>query len=126
MKLSTFLSIVAVVAVLFGIAFVLAPVETLAPYGVVADRNTAIMGRFFGAALLTVGLIAWFARPITDSVGRRAILIGNLIGDVVGFIVALQGQLNGVTNALGWSTVVIYGVFALGFACFLFGARNSA
>jgi hypothetical protein len=93
MKLSTFLSIVAVVAVLFGIAFVLAPVETLARYGVDADRNTAIMGRFFGAALLTVGLIAWFARPIADSVGRRAILIGNLIGDVVGLSSRCKGNL---------------------------------
>ncbi len=83
------------------------------------------MTRFFGVALITVGLIVWFARMIADGVGRRAILLGGLIGDVIGFVVALQGQLNGLTNAVGWSTVLIYGVFALGFAYFQFGTRSS-
>ena len=124
MKLNTFLGIVAVVSVLFGIAFVAAPGQTLAPYGIAADQYTAYMARFFGVALLTLGLIIWFARSITDSVGRCAILLGGLIGDVVGFCVALLGQLHGVTNALGWSTVAIYGVFALGFAYFQYGSRS--
>jgi len=124
MKLGTFLSIVAVVSVLFGIAFVAAPVQTLAPYGIGANEYVAYMARFFGVALFTLGLIVWFARTITDAVGRRAILVGGLIGDVVGFCVALVGQLSGVTNTLGWSTVLIYGVFAVGFAYFQFGSQD--
>ena len=43
---------------------------------------------------------------------------------LIGFVVALQAQLGGLTNALGWLTVLIYGLFAVGFAYFLFGSRD--
>lgn len=56
MKLNTFLGIVAVVSVLFGIAFIAAPVQTLAPYGITADQYAAYMARFFGVALLTLAV----------------------------------------------------------------------
>jgi hypothetical protein len=124
MKLSTFLSIVGVVAILFGIGFVGVPVELLAQYGITADRFTAFMSRFFGAALINAGLIVWFARNIVDSLGRRSILLASLIANIVGFFVALEGQLKGVANALGWSTVVIYGLFAIGFAYFQFASKD--
>ena len=125
MKLSTFLSIVGVVAILFGISFVAAPAEVLAQYGITADRYTAFMSRFFGVALINVGLVAWYARHIVDPLGRRSIVLAGLIGDVLGFFVALQGQMNGVANALGWSTVLIYGLFAIGFAYFQFAPKSS-
>jgi hypothetical protein len=125
MKLSTFLSIVGVVAILFGISFVAAPAEVLAQYGITADRYTAFISRLFGAALINVGLIVWLARGIFDTLGRRSIVLAGLIGDVIGFFVALQGQMNGVANALGWSTVLIYGLFAIGFAYFQFAPRSS-
>jgi len=125
MKLSTFLSIVGVVAILFGIGFVAAPAEVLAQYGITADRYVVFISRFFGAALINVGLIVWLARNIVDSLGRRSIVLAGLIGDVVGLFVALQGQMNGLANALGWSTVLIYGLFALGFAYFQFAPKSS-
>src|ERR1700690_4159075 len=99
MKLSTFLSIVGVVAILFGIGFVAAPAEVLAQYGITADGYTVFMSRFFGAALINVGLIVWFARNIVDSLARRSIVLASLIADIVGFLVALQGQMKGVANA---------------------------
>jgi hypothetical protein len=44
------------------------------------------------------------------------VVLANLAGDVVGFVVILLGQLAGVANALGWSNVAIYLLLALGFA----------
>jgi hypothetical protein len=125
MKLSTYLSIVGVVAILFGIGFVAAPAEVLAQYGIAADRYTAFISRFFGVALINVGLVAWLARGIVDTLGRRSIVLAGLIGNVLGFLVALEGQINGLANALGWSTVLIYGLFAIGFACFQFAPKSS-
>ena len=125
MKLSTFLSIVGVVAILFGIGFVAAPAEVLAQYGIAADRYTAFISRFFGVALINVGLVAWLARGIVDTLGRRSIVLAGLIGNVLGFLVALEGQINGLANALGWSTVLIYGLFAIGFAYFQFAPKSS-
>jgi len=124
MRLTSFLTVVAVVAVLFGIAFIAAPEVTLAQYGITADRYVAFVSRLFGLTLLTVGLIIWLARTVADPLARRAILIAGAIGDVIGFVVALQGQISGITNALGWLTVVIYGLFAVGFAYFLVGSRE--
>ena len=116
MKLSTLLSVVGVVATLFGIAFVAAPGQLLAQYAVTADAQTIFISRFFGAALINLGLLLWIARNVSDPLSRRAIVLAGLIGDAIGFVIALQGQLAGMTNALGWSTVAIYGLFAIGFA----------
>ncbi|HEY6451297.1 MAG TPA: hypothetical protein VIX87_01720 [Steroidobacteraceae bacterium] len=126
MKLRTFLSIVGVISILFGVGFVIVPVEMLAQYGVAADRSIILMSRFFGTALIQIGLLFWLARSIIDSVGRAAIVLSGLISMVIGFLVALQGELSGVINALGWSTVVLYALFALGFAYFQFAPRRPA
>ena len=125
MKLPNFLSIVGVVSVLFGIGFVAVPAEVLAQYGVAADAPTILMSRYFGAALIQIGLLVWLARHIIDSLARGAIVLSGLIGAVIGFLVALNGQMHAVANALGWSTVVIYALFALGFAYFQFAPKSS-
>jgi uncharacterized membrane protein YfcA len=125
MKLNIFLSVVGVGATLFGIGFVAVPAQVLAQYGITADEHIAFISRFFGVALINLGLIVWFARHIVDPLARRAIVFAGLIGDIVGFLVALQGQTNGLANALGWSTVFIYGLFAIGFAYFQFAPRSS-
>jgi hypothetical protein len=43
--------------------------------------------------------------------------------DAIGFIVTLLGQLAGLANALGWSSVALYLLFGLGFAYFQFMRR---
>ncbi|MGH8231959.1 MAG: hypothetical protein ACRESY_09075 [Steroidobacteraceae bacterium] len=125
MNLGAFLSIVAVVALVFGIAFVAAPAALLAQYGITADQYTVFISRLFGVALINLGLLLWVARVATDAVTRQAIVLSGLIASALGFVVALHGQMNGVANALGWSTVAIYGVFALGFARFQFGSGSA-
>ena len=124
MKLSTFLSIVGIVSILFGIGFVAVPAEVLAQYGVPGDQYTIFMSRFFGGALVQIGMLVWLARNIVDSLGRRSIVLSGLIGMAIGFGVALCGQMSGVVNALGWSTVAIYALFAIGFAYFQFAAKG--
>jgi len=125
MKLGTFMAIHAFVALVFGIGFVLAPASVLAPYGMVSmDAGAIFMSRLFGAALIQVGLLAWMARTVIDPAARRAVQRAYGGGLVVGFVVALTGQLAGVANALGWSTVAIYLLLALGYGYFLF-ARPS-
>jgi len=42
----------------------------------------------------------------------------SLVGDAFGFIAALLGRLSGVLNALGWSTVALYLLLALGYGYF--------
>ena len=125
MKLSTFLTISAVIALAFGFAFVAAPARMLTQYGMVPYSASVIMSRFFGATLFTLGLLVFLARSVSDPIARRAIVFGSLVGDALGLAVAIHAQRSGFINALGWSSVAIYALLTLGFAYFAFGERTA-
>jgi hypothetical protein len=126
MKLSTWLTIAAVVAVVFGLAFVLVTGPLLSFYGITLDKAGSLVAQLFGASLIGFAVLNWFARGVTDREARQAILLANLASDTVGFVMALIGQLAGVANALGWSTVALYLLLALGFAYFQFMKPSTA
>jgi len=120
MKLSTLMVINAIVAFLFGLAFVFVAGTLMSFYGITLSPGGLVVARLFGAALLGYAVLTWFARKAGESEARRAIVLALFIGDAVGFIMALLGQLSGAVNALGWSTVAIYLLLALGFGYFQF------
>ena len=119
MTIKTFFTILAVLSFLFGVGFVLAPDQVLANYGIEHSAALALLGRLFGGALLTLGVILWLARDFRDEAAVRTVLIGGLVADVVNLVVATMGTLAGTTNALGWSTVLIYLFGAVGSGYFL-------
>jgi len=120
MKLSNLLAVAAVIGAIFGVGFVVASGPLVAIYGITLDKAGTLIAQLFGALLIGLATLNWFARKVTDPEARQAIVIGNLVGDVVGFVVILIGQIGGIANALGWSNVAIYLVLALGFAYFQF------
>ena len=120
MNLRILLIINAVVAALFGLALVLVPDQMSAQYGIEANAELEYIARLLGAAFISFAVLTWWARNANDSTARRAIVLAFLIGNSVGFVVALIGQLDEVPNSLGWSTVVIYLLFALGYGYFQF------
>jgi hypothetical protein len=126
MKLNALMVVNAIVAGLFGIGFVLVPAQLLSQYGITTDAPFELVGQLFGAALIGFAVLTWAARNATDSDARRAILLGVFVCNVIGFVVALIGQLGGVVNTLGWSTVAIYLVLALGFGYFRFLKQAAA
>jgi len=119
MKLGNFLVVKAAISLAFGIAFALVPAAVMSLYGVTLDLGGALMARFFGACLIGIGLICWLDRNAGPQV-LQGITLALCIGDTVGFIVALLGQLSGLTNALGWVNVVIWLLLALGLGYFRF------
>lgn len=123
MKLKTLLIINAVVAAVFGVAFLLVPGQVSSQYGIEATAAMKYMGQLLGAAFVGFAVLTWSARNAEDSTARRAIVLALFIGDAAGFVVALVGQLNDVVNAMGWSTVAIYLLLALGFGYFQFAKR---
>jgi hypothetical protein len=116
MKLNTLLLVVALIGAVFGIAFVLVPGPLLSVYGVTTDKAGLLLAQLFGAALLGFAVLDWLARDVSDPDAQRAVVFANLTADGIGFVVALIGQLAGIANAVGWSTVAIYLAFALAFA----------
>jgi|SRR5712691_1502000 len=124
MTIRMFFTILAVLSFLFGIGFVLAPDQVLANYGIEHSPALALVGRLFGGVLLTLGTILWLSRDFRDEAAVRAVLAGTVIGSSVNLVVAIMGNLSGTTNALGWSTVLIYLFAAVGSGYFL-RARTS-
>src|SRR5271163_4292499 len=84
MNAKTYLTISAVVAVLFGLAFLLAPTATASVYGVPPEPHTALNLQFFGSALIGFGAVQWFARDFRDWEAVRGILIASIIADALG------------------------------------------
>jgi hypothetical protein len=126
MKLSTLFVINAVISLVFGLAFVFAPAQTIALYG-----SDPVSGQFkyvaqlFGSALLVFSFVSWLARNSSESSARSALVLSFFIGDAIGFVLALVNQIAGVVNALNWLTVAIYLLLALGFGYFQFLKPNN-
>jgi len=114
-RLNVLLVVAAVIAAVFGVAFVVASGPLLSFYGVTLDKAGTLVAQLYGASLIGVAVLNWSARNVTDPDAQRAVVFANLAQDVVGFVVILIGQLAGIPNALGWSSVAIYLLLALGF-----------
>lgn len=119
MKFSNLMVIKAIVCLVFGILLVLVPAILLSLYGITLGPGGIFMARLYGASLVGNLMLSWFARNAADSEARQAIVLDLFVYDAIGFVVALLTQLSGLMNPLGWSIVVIYLFFTLGFGYFL-------
>ncbi len=119
MKLGNFLTVKAIITLVFGIAFVLVPAALMSLYGVTLDPVGILLARLLGACLVGIGLICWFDKSADRNVLQN-ITLALFIGDTVGFIGALLAQFSGVLNALGWANVAIWLFLALGLGYFRF------
>ena len=124
MNVRTYFTVFAVLSVLFGAGFVIAPGAVLANYGIAATPAVAVMSRLFGGTLIALAVILWMARDF-DSVAARAVLLGLLGADTINLVVSIAGTVAGTINVLGWSTVLIYLAGALGAGYFLMNPSKS-
>ena len=119
MTLKNWMSAKALICVIFGLGFVFIPETVASFYDMSINESGVLMSRFFGQAFILLGVLLWLARNTSEQTTQRAFSISVFIGDIVGFVIALMAQLSGVVNALGWLSVVLYLVLALGFGYFL-------
>ena len=119
MRLRTLLLVAGLLALIFGAGFLFIPQTLLPLYGLQSDPDTMIMSRFFGVALVNLGAALYLIRDVQEAPAQRALVVAGVIGSVAGLAVALAGQLGGVVNSMGWSTVVIYGALLLRYSSFL-------
>ena len=127
MKVKLFVAIAAVIAILYGIVFLLIPGVALAFYGDAMPNVSSILSiRFYGASLLSLGLVGWFVKETSDWTALRGLLLGLSIGNVAAVVVAIWGTVTGIMNAMGWSVVLIYLVLLVGFVYYLSAGRADA
>jgi ABC-type Fe3+-siderophore transport system permease subunit len=123
----TLLTITAVVAILYGLTFLLVPDTINALYGVPSAPHIALYTRFFGSALLGLGVITWFAKDFRSWDAIRGVLIGIAVTTAIGGLIALFAVVTGLSNAMTWTSVVVYALLLAGAVYWLSqGERNSA
>jgi len=121
MTFRTLLIIKAAVCLVFGIALLVAPVALIGLLGGGLCGAGVFTAREYGAALVGTLLLTWFARGVSASDARRAILLDLLVYDAIGVVVTLQVVVSGVLNGLGWAIVAVYLFFAVGSGYVLLG-----
>jgi hypothetical protein len=114
MSVKTFLTIISLFGLFFGVGELLAPDRFAAIYGIETSRSLEMMARFFGAALLAWALIAWFAKDFHDESDLRHVLAPSGVAHTAGFIVAAMATMSGVMNAMGWFSAAIFAFGAIG------------
>jgi hypothetical protein len=108
----------------WGVGFILVPKFFWSLYGITLDSQGVYMSRQLGTLFMMLGLILWFAKNDQGSVALHAIVLGLFLGNALGFILGLIGQLTVDISALGWVGVLSYLLLALGFGYALL-KRNS-
>lgn len=119
MKLKTLFTFNAVTTMLFGTGSILAPQALVSLFGSTLNPAGELMMRYGGVWLVGLGLLAWFCRNAAASQTRQAVIQAFTVCYSLAFVVALLAQLANVLNYLGWGTVALNLVLAVGYAYFL-------
>lgn len=120
MKLNIILIINAIFYLLNATGAILFPKMILNTYGVPDGAGAELMAQYAGIGSVAIGLLAYFATKVKQSNPKRYIILSILISNVIGIIISVLGTLKGTMNVSGWSLVVIYLFFTLGYGYFLF------
>ncbi len=125
MKLGGFLTLAAIVSAVFGLAFVVAPSQLVALYGVTLTPATEVVGRIAGSVILGFAIVFWGARNGDGAETFRAVMLAGLIANGLDALILLHATATGLLNGLGWLQVVINGGLAVGFWYFAYGKGKS-
>ena len=124
MSINTFIKIAGAVAILFGIGWLVVPRFMAATYGVVVLGDVILVTRFLGLTSISWGLVGVLVSQSTDWIALRGVVVGGAVGNILGVIVSAWYTINGVLNAAGWSAVILYGIFFLGFAYYAMSGQT--
>jgi ABC-type Mn2+/Zn2+ transport system permease subunit len=108
------------VAFLLGLAFLVVPTMAISQFGVDSYTSTKMIAQFFGTAMLTLGLLLWFAKDVTSEAVQRHMGISLLVGSLAGALVTVLGTVSGTLRANAWIAIVVYILFGLGYAYLVF------
>jgi hypothetical protein len=107
MSIKFYLTIAAVVAILYALAFLLIPVQASLFFSSFAEERAVLYLRFCGAAVLAWGLIVWFARDFQDWDAVRGVLIASVVGLAANIIITILATLQGWLNSNAWGSAIV-------------------
>jgi FtsH-binding integral membrane protein len=113
----------AIVAVIFGLGFLIVPDRVLPLFGTTETHVALIFtARFFGFASLGLGLVLWFAKDVSDAKIQKNLGVAMLVVSVVGFVLSIVGTMDGskVIRANVWVPIALFALSGLGYAFMIF------
>jgi hypothetical protein len=114
MSVRLYLTIAAVVAILYALAFLIIPIQASLFFSDFAEARAVLYLRFCGAAVLAWGLIVWFARDFEEWRAVRGVLIGSIVGLAVNLLITIWATLAGWLNANSWGSAVVLALLLVG------------
>ena len=111
-----YLTIAAVVAVLYALALLVIPVQASMFFSGFAEPRAVLYLRFCGAAILAWGLIVWFARDFQGWYAMRSVLIASIVGLTVNIIIAISALVQGWLNSNAWGSTAVLVLLLVGAA----------
>jgi hypothetical protein len=121
MARSNFLMLATLVAAVFGLAFLIAPSQLVALYGVKLTPQSEVIGRIAGSVICGFAIVFWGAREGNPADAMRAAMTAGLIANALDALILLHATATGLLNALGWLQVAINAALAVGFWYFTYG-----
>ena len=117
-----------IVAFLFGLGFLFVPTRALGLFGTETFVSTVLVARLFGAAVLGLGLVLWFAKDVREESVQKGMGIALLVTAVAGLAVTSVGTFasHAVIRTNGWAVMLLYLVLSLGYGYLLFLKRESS
>jgi len=113
----------AIVAVVFGLGFLIVPDQVLPFFGTTdAIEATRWASRFFGFASFAFGLVLWFAKDVSEPKVQRNLGFAMLVVSVVGFLLSIAGTMasNAVIRTNTWVPIALFALSGLGYAFMIF------
>ncbi len=125
MKLKHFLTVNAIMFIPFGIGMLVVPHLIFPMIHVNLDSDGLLMASTVGSMLLSFGIICYVSRNESqNTIGMKAVLMGNLSFHAIDFLLTLKGAYTGVMNGIGYMFSTLHFLFALGFLYFLFVSKK--
>lgn len=113
MSFRSLLVLKALVCLAFGPLLVFVPGWLLGVLGTTLGPGGTFTAREYGAAMFGVLMLTWLARETRDATARRAILVGLLVYDGIGFVVTSLAVVSRLLNPLGWGIAAVYLFFTV-------------
>jgi Ca2+/Na+ antiporter len=115
-KLKTFISINAILLIIFGLGFLFVPARMFSLYGAHTNDLGLFAARAFSVWNIAIGVILWLNQDAHHSGSFRLNLAIFFVTYFLFFCLALQLQITRTLNSLGWLNVILYMALAVGYA----------
>ena len=112
----------ALVVLAGGLGFLFVPDMVLDQFRTETYASTLLVSRFFGLALVTLGLVLWFAKDSADATVQKRLGVVMFVVSLAGLILSLVGisSLSGVLRSNSWIPLVLFAIGGLAYGFMLF------